>query len=152
MVQLFEVSNAASLLPGMLVQSLVTAVNPSGLNLQMLGYFQGTIDQFHVTHGDPEDNYKVGQKVKARILFNISQSSPPRFALSLADHVVSLTSKSVYGADESEGVPIQKAYPIGTTLDAVKVLRVETERGLVVEVGSGLEGFVHVSQCRAMGF
>lgn len=145
-LQLTEVSNVTSLLPGTLVQSLVTAVVASGLNLQILGYYQGTIDQLHLKPGSVEDNYKIGQKVKARILYDISQSSPPRFALSLAEQVVSLTSKSVAGTDGSQGLPMQEAYPIGTTLEAVKVLRVETERGLIVEVAAGIEGFVHVSQ------
>ncbi|TCD61307.1 rRNA bioproteinsis protein rrp5 [Steccherinum ochraceum] len=143
---LSEASSATSLLPGTLVHALVTATVPSGLNLQVLGFYQGTIDQFHLKSGDVESNYTVGQKVKARVIYDISQSSPPRFALSLADHVLSLTSKSVVGADGSDTVLMQEAYPIGTVLDAVKVLRVETERGLIVEIGSGLEGFVHISQ------
>ena len=129
----------------MLVQSLVTAISPSGLNVQILGYYQGTVDQFHLLPGSVEDNYKVGQKVKARILYNVSQSTPPRFALSLAGHVISLTGKSAAGADDADGVALQEAYPVGTTLEAVKVVRVETERGLIVDVGSGVEGFVHVS-------
>ncbi|CAL1695136.1 unnamed protein product [Somion occarium] len=144
---LSEVTNVTSLLPGALVTGLITAVLPAGLNLQILGYFQGTIDQFHLPLGDVEDNFKVGQKVKARILYDVSPSTPPRFALSLADHVVSLTSKHVPGPDDEPNGPLlQEAYSIGTTLDAVKVIRVEPERGLVVEVGPGLEGFVHISQ------
>ncbi|KAH8099388.1 nucleic acid-binding protein [Cristinia sonorae] len=139
-----EVSAATSLLPGMLVQSLITTVIPSGLNLQILGFYQGTIDQFHLKAGDVEGNYSVGQKVKARILYDVSQSSPPRFALSLADHVVSLTNKSVSEADKSKVVSLQEAYPIGTILEAVKVVRVETERGLIVEAEA--QGFVHISQ------
>ncbi|THH28303.1 hypothetical protein EUX98_g5889 [Antrodiella citrinella] len=137
-----EVSNVTSLLPGALVQSLVTAVTPSGLNLQILGYYQGTVDQLH---GDVE-KYQIGQKVKARILYDIAGSSPPKFALSLAEHVVSLRSKTVPGTDGSEGVPIQDAYPIGAVLEAVKVSRVEAERGLIVEVGPGVDAFVHISR------
>jgi rRNA biogenesis protein RRP5 len=53
--------------------------------------------------------------------------------LSLADHVLCLGTRSVI-----------EAFPVGTILNAVKVLRVDAQRGLVVEVQSGLEGFVHV--------
>ena len=120
------------------MQSLVTAVVPDGLNLQVLGYFGGTVDQYHLVPGDPEQNYKVGQKLKARVLYDIAASSPPRFALSLAEHLVSMTPKTVAGSE------LPDAYPIGTILDAVKVIRVETERGLVVEVSDGVEGYVHV--------
>lgn len=137
-------TSVTSILPGTLVQSLVTAVVPDGLNLQVLGYFGGTVDQYHLVPGNPEENYKVGQKLKARVLYNVAASSPPRFALSLAEHLIALTPKSAAGS----GLP--DAYPIGTTLDAVKVVRVESERGLVVEVSDGAEGYVHVRTNQAL--
>lgn len=128
----------SSLLPGTLVQALITTVLTTGLSLQVLGYFEGTIDQFHLPSGKPGDSYKVGQKVKARILYDMTATSPPKFALSLVDHVVKLDVK------RNEEATIQDSYPIGTTLDAVKVIGVETERGLTVEVQPGVLGFVHV--------
>ncbi|KAL4241734.1 hypothetical protein ABKN59_000784 [Abortiporus biennis] len=141
-----EVTNVTSILPGSLVQCLITAVLPTGLNLQVVGFFQGTIELLHLAPGDLDDNYKVGQKVKARILYDISPSNPPRFGLSLLDHVVSLSSKACSPSDNDAGTLLQDAYPIGTILDSVKVIRVESERGLVVEISSGIEGFVHISQ------
>ncbi|KAI0639642.1 U3 snoRNP-associated protein Rrp5 [Trametes polyzona] len=141
---LTEVSSVNSVIPGALVQSLVTAVQPDGLILQVLGFFDGTVDQFHLPPGDPEDNYKIGQKLKARILYDISPSTPPRFALSLADHVVEYTTKAA--ASDGASTDLREAYPVGTILEAVKVIRVESERGLIVEVGSQVDGFVHISQ------
>jgi rRNA biogenesis protein RRP5 len=140
------VTNVSSLLPGMLVQSLITAVVPNGLNLQVLGFFEGTIDLFHLLPGSLEDQYKVGKKIKARILYDITASSPPRFALSLAEHVVGLDVK------RTTDVPLQEAYPIGTILDAVKVTVVEAERGLSVEVEPGVSGFVHVRDLQNMSY
>ncbi|KAI0652084.1 hypothetical protein C8Q79DRAFT_76749 [Trametes meyenii] len=141
---LTEVSGVRSIIPGALVQSLVTAVQHDGLILQVLGFFDGTIDQFHLSSGDPEENYKVGQKVKARVLYDINPSTPPRFALSLADHVVKYSAKSAVSDDKSTS--LRDAYPVGTVLEAIRVTRVESERGLVVEIGSDVEGFVHISQ------
>ncbi|CDO73457.1 hypothetical protein BN946_scf185013.g92 [Trametes cinnabarina] len=141
---LTEVSSVNSIVPGALVQSLVTAVQPDGLILQVLGFFDGTVDQFHLPPGDPEKHHKVGQKVKARILYDISPSTPPRFALSLAEHVIKYDVKSV--ASDTAATDLREAYPVGTILEAVKVVRVESERGLVVDVGSDAEGFVHISQ------
>ncbi|KAI0720020.1 U3 snoRNP-associated protein Rrp5 [Cerioporus squamosus] len=141
---LTEVSSVTSIVPGSLVQCLVTAIQPDGLVLQVLGYFDGIIDQFHLVPGDPEEHYKVGQKVKARVLYDISPSTPPRFALSLADHVVKYTTKSATSDDAN--TDLREAYPIGTLLEAVKVTRIESERGLIVEVAPGVEGFVHISQ------
>jgi len=134
-----EVSNVASILPGASVQSLVTAILDDGLRLQVLGYFDGTIDLHHLPTRDPSEKYKVGQKVKARVLYELPAASPPRFALSLADHVLALQTKQAEGSDISE------PYPIGTILDGVKVVGVEGEHGVTVEVTPDVTGFVHVS-------
>ena len=131
------------MLPGELVQCLITAIVTSGINVQMLGYFDGTIDRFHLPVGDLDENLKVGQKVKARVLYEIHGSSPPQFSLSLAEHVLQLGPKSTKSEGDS-GPTIQESYPIGTTLDSVKVVRVDSERGLVVEVQPDLQGFIHV--------
>ena len=131
--------NASSVLPGALVQALVTSVQPTGLNLQVLGFFEGTVDQIHMRHGASSKSINVGKKVKARVLYNFC-STPPRFALSLSDHVIPLQFKHV----GTSGQTIREAYPLGKILEAVKVLRLESERGLYVEVEPGLEGFVHV--------
>ena len=110
----------------------------------MLGYFEGTIDPLHL-HNEGS-SYKVGKKIKARILYHYSSSSPPKFALALTEHVVNLRVRQTRDKDEEvkEAKDIQDAYPVGTLLEAVKVLQIEPERGLIVEVGLGLEGFVHV--------
>ena len=138
-IQMTEVSNVTSVLPGALVQSLVTTVSDHGLKLQILGYFDGTIDLHHLPTRDPSEKYKVGQKVKARVLYELPASSPPKFALSLADHVLSLQTKQTKGSGMSE------LYPIGTILDSVKIVGVEGEHGVAVEVMPNVTGFVHVS-------
>ncbi|TFK77280.1 hypothetical protein BDN72DRAFT_784291 [Pluteus cervinus] len=133
---LSEISSVSSVLPGTLVQALITGVQPRGLNLQVLGFFDGTIEDFHL----PLDHsYKVGKKVKARVLYSFS-SSPPRFALALNSHILKLQSPTI------DSKPVSDAYPIGRVLDDVEVLRVEAERGLVVKAGKGIHGFVHISQ------
>ncbi|KAH9178640.1 nucleic acid-binding protein [Lactarius sanguifluus] len=120
---LTEVTNVKSILPGELAQCLITSVSPLGLNVQVLGYFEGTIDEYHLPPGDPVDNFKAGRKVKARVLYEIPGISPPRFSLSLAFHVISLEQKCVNAG----------AYPVGTTLDSVKIVK------------EGIRGFVHIS-------
>lgn len=110
----------------------------------MLGYFEGTVDSLHWRNEC--SSYKIGKKIKARILYHYSSSSPPRFALALAEHIVNLRVRQSQDKDEAakNTKDIQEAYPIGTILEAVKVLRIEPERGLIVEAEPGLEGFVHV--------
>jgi len=126
-------------LPGALVQSLVTVVSDHGLGLQVLGYFGGTIDLHHLPTRDPSKKYKVGQKVKARVLYELPATSPPKFALSLVDHVLTLQTK------QTEGSYISESYPIGKILDNVKVVCAEGEHGVTVEVTPDITGFVHVS-------
>ncbi|KAF9566135.1 nucleic acid-binding protein [Agrocybe pediades] len=140
---LAEISSVTSVLPGTLVQGLVTAANANGLNLQVLGFFDGTIDRIHLEE-DPA-SHKLGKKVKARILYDYS-ASPPKFALALSNHIVKLSARS--GDDlkeEDKGKSIQELYPVGTLIDTAKVVQLETERGLIVEVAPGIRGFVHIS-------
>lgn len=132
-----EVANVSSLLPGTSVQSLVTSTSPLGLNVQVVGTFSGTIDLYQIPLGDMS-KYEVGSKVKARILYEIPGSSPPQFALSLSDHVLALQPKKI------SDINVADSFPVGTHLSSVKVKRVESERGLVVSIQDGIEGFVHV--------
>ncbi|KAJ6519637.1 hypothetical protein C8R45DRAFT_1204771 [Mycena sanguinolenta] len=141
---LSEVVNANSVLPGTQVQALITAVHPTGLNLQVLGFFDGTVDQFHLRPDATEKTYKVGKKVKARVLYDFS-TTPPRYALALTDHVLRLGVQTIK-AKNAASQSMQEAYPIGTILDAVKIVRVESERGVVVDIDSGaIQGFTHIS-------
>lgn len=132
-----EVTNVSSVLPGSLVQSLITAVVPDGLNLQILGFFDATADEFHLPN--THKTLKVGQKVKARVLYNLPGTTPPRFAVTLAEHHIGFQPKST-----SDSQLLCAAFPVGVILDPVKVRRVETERGLLVEIPPNQEGFVHV--------
>jgi rRNA biogenesis protein RRP5 len=140
--KLSEITNITSLLPGTLVQSLITAVVPSGLNLQILGYFEGTVDQVHL---QPGKTYKIGQKIKARILYDISGTTPSKFALALVDHIALMNVRRAKAAEKSTDCPIlQEVYSVGTIYKEAKVTRVEQERGLILEVEPGVQGFVHV--------
>ncbi|KAJ7655010.1 hypothetical protein DFH06DRAFT_1201338 [Mycena polygramma] len=142
---LSEVTNATSILPGTLVQALITAVHPTGLNLQVLGFFDGTVDQLHLRPDATEKMYKIGKKVKARVLYDFS-TTPPRFALALTEHVLGLGVQMIKAGKTTDARSMQEVYPIGTVLETVKVARLEAERGVMVDVGSGaLQGFIHIS-------
>ncbi|EJD51778.1 nucleic acid-binding protein [Auricularia subglabra TFB-10046 SS5] len=137
---LSEVSSVSSVLPGTLVDALITAVLPTGLNLQLMGFFEGTIDQYHLGLGDVVGRFKLGDKIKARVIYEVTHSSPKRFALSALPHVVSL-----HGATAGSSA-LYDAFPMGTVLDAIKVVRVEPERGLLCQIQDGIAAFVHISQ------
>lgn len=124
----------SSVLPGSLVQCLVTEVRASGANLQVLGFFDGTVETLHLA----DSSLVVGKKIKARVLYDIP-ATPPRYALSTLDHIVHFSPLNI------EGVSLQERYPIGTILPEVIVDHVDTERGLVIKVDDEINGFVHVS-------
>ncbi|KAL1413196.1 rRNA biogenesis protein rrp5 [Vanrija albida] len=140
---LTEVSNIGSLLPGQLVSCLVTAVVPSGLNVKVAGFFDGTIDIQHLGLGeaDIDDRFKIGKKLKARILYDTVASSERRFALSVLPHIFNLASP--LAADKK--TPLEAAVPIGKTIPSVKIIRVVPDWGVVCRTDDGLEGFAHIS-------
>ena len=110
----------------------------------MLGFFDGTVEQLHLTR--PPSEFKVGKKVKGRVLYGFS-SSPPKFALALADHVIALGPRRIKPQKQSsddQNRTWQDIWPVGRVVEDAKVLRLEAERGIFVEIEPGLEGFVHV--------
>ncbi|OWT39295.1 rRNA biogenesis protein RRP5 [Cryptococcus neoformans Bt1] len=141
--QISEVSTVGSILPGHSVNALITAVVPSGLNVKVAGFFDGTIDLAHLPLGeiDIEDNYKIGKKIRARVIYDNLAANPHSFALSALPHVLNFTSPIQKGDD----TPLELAIPIGKVYQSVKVTRVLNDWGVVVRTQDGLEGFVHIS-------
>lgn len=117
------------------MQTMIMAISPDGVNLQVLGYFEGTVEQIHMSAS--AKRLKVGKKIKARILYCLP-GSPTNFVLAFSDHIMKLTQKT------TEGKILATHYPIGATLKCVTVTNVEPERGIVVNVALDLQGFVHV--------
>ncbi|KAG7450112.1 nucleic acid-binding protein [Guyanagaster necrorhizus] len=136
---LTEITSVTSVLPGTAVLVLITSVHATGLNVQVLGFFDGTIDRLHLPRRISDKTHKVGKKIKARVLYNYS-TAPPRFALALNEHIAELGTLRT-----KSGFNIQEAYPVGKIIEDAKILRVEPERGVDVEVEDGLKGFAHIS-------
>ena len=141
--QLSEISNVASIVPGNLFNVLITAVVPSGLNVKIAGFYDGTIDIAHLDlqGEDIDDKYKVGKKIRARVLYDSLQTTPRRFGLSILPHILALASPIAPGST----TPLELAIPIGKLLPSVKITRVLPEWGVMCRTDDGLEGFVHVS-------
>ena len=135
-----QLTSVESVLPGLRVRALVTGVQTSGLNVQVLGYFAGTIDLTHLGKVDTS-SHKIGGKIDARILWDIPETNPRQIALSVLPHVLSLAPSNVQ--DDEQG--LEDTYPVGTILEGLKVVRVEVDRGVVIAIGDKPIGFVHVS-------
>jgi rRNA biogenesis protein RRP5 len=140
------VTTINSLLPGHLVSALVTSIIPAtGLNLKIFGTFDATVDLTHLpipANSDLEDHYKIGKKVRARIIFETTPAGVGEgkvFGVSLMPHVLDGTSPVV------DGKEVEREMTIGTVCEKVEVMAVEKEWGLVVQTEQGYRGFVHVS-------
>ena len=135
-----QLASVESVLPGLRVRALITGIQPGGLNVQVLGYFAGTIDLTHLGKVDTS-SHKDGQKVDARILWDIPDTNPRQIALSVLPHVLSLAPSKVLDDEEK----LEDTYPVGNILEGLKVVRVEADRGVVVAIGDKPIGFTHVS-------
>ncbi|PWN27160.1 hypothetical protein BDZ90DRAFT_232714 [Jaminaea rosea] len=151
--------SSTALVPGCQVTALVTAALPHGLNVKLWGMFDATIDSFHLPAALPagkemHEVYKVGSKVKGRILWEARQnemgamgaeanqetSGPRAVALSAAPHVLAMSS--------GESASLQGQYPIGAKVEA-KVTRTDSDWGLTCSVkgaNSSSMAFVHISR------
>lgn len=141
-----------AVLPGLPVKALITARVPQGLSVKLFGMLDGTIDTFHIPTQLEEEQLQPGQKIDARVLWNmpgdwdqaqddaLDTVGARRIGLSAAPHVVSLTSPLV----EHKALP--DAYPIGTRL-RVRVATVFTEWGLLCRVvDAPISAFVHIAR------
>ncbi|BGP31459.1 rRNA bioproteinsis protein rrp5 [Rhodotorula toruloides] len=137
-----SVSSITSLLPLQLVPALVTAVMPQGLNVKFHGYYDGTIDRFHLPISAGEEiaqHYKEGQKVKGRILWDSISQTPKKFALSMREEIVRL--------EESRVKALQSEWVVGRKCSA-KIVAVDEEWGLTCEIvgDEPVPAFVHISR------
>ncbi|KAM0751109.1 hypothetical protein T439DRAFT_301042 [Meredithblackwellia eburnea MCA 4105] len=142
---LSSATSITSILPSALVSALVTATLPSGLNVKFFGYYDGTIDPFHLNGLDPEKDFKAGQKVKARVMWDSLATTPKKFSLSLAKQVVGLE-VAKFG---EEGRKIDEVFPVGRILEEIKVTAMDEEWGLSCEIEEDDEvvpAFVHISR------
>ncbi|RXK36068.1 hypothetical protein M231_06662 [Tremella mesenterica] len=136
------VSEVGSLLPGHLVIALITAVVPSGLNVKISGFYDGTIEVAHLPldDSDIEDKYKVGKKVQARVIYEANSHDPRHFSLSALPHIITFSSPTT-----KAGIPLEQGVEIGRVFDSLKVVRIIPEWGVICRTDDGLDGFVHIS-------
>lgn len=147
-----EPPSISGLLPGTLVHATVSEVLPHGLNLKFLGFFDATIDLYHIplsATADLAKSFKVGKKLKGRILWSnaSAQTGSQVFALTLLPHLV----HPAHSTPLDPAILVQ-AFPAGRMLDGVQVQRVEPEFGLVCTIPGPqptdpvVPAFVHVSR------
>ncbi|KAH4048700.1 hypothetical protein HBH70_099260 [Parastagonospora nodorum] len=136
-------------LPGTAVDVLVADTTASTLTGKILGLVDATADAYHSgateKGGDVAQKYKIGSKVKARILFTCPDSDPARVGVSLLDHVVTLSTRM--SGKPKERKPALDLMPISTIIDNAKVVKVAPALGAFFELGvRDVLGFAHISR------
>jgi rRNA biogenesis protein RRP5 len=146
-----EATTIDSFLPGTAADVLVTDVSLHGVVGKVMGALDVTADLVHSGAGpdgvDIVDQYKVGSRVKARIICTFPAAKMPKLGISVLPHVLSLKSKTTSN-DNLETLPT-KILAHSAIVDKCTVQRVEPGIGLYVDVGvEGVPGFVHISKVK----
>jgi rRNA biogenesis protein RRP5 len=136
-------------LPGTAVDMLITESSSSAVTGKIMGHLDATADIIHSgaaeTEEGFEDKYKVGSKVKARIICTFPDVDPKKVGVSLLDHVVSLNARtSSKGKRKANPIDL---LPISSFVEEAKVLKVEPTTGLYLNLGiRNVIGFAHISR------
>ncbi|KAF1832627.1 nucleic acid-binding protein [Decorospora gaudefroyi] len=136
-------------LPGTAVDVLVVDTTSSTVTGKILGLIDATADAYHSgatqRAADVSQKYKIGSKVKARILFTCPDSEPRKVGVSLLEHVVALSSR-MSGKPKERKSPLD-LLPISTLVDSAKVVKVAPSQGAFFDLGiRDVVGFCHISR------
>lgn len=134
-----------SFLPGVAAEILLTEVTPNGMMGKIMGMLDTTVDlvQSGATDGklDLERKFKIGAKIKGRLVSTFPSAEPFKVGFSMLDHVLKLSSDP-HGPGSSDEAPAFSAIIPETT-----VVKVESGLGVYVQIGeSKHSGFVHISR------
>ncbi|KAK9371051.1 hypothetical protein V1509DRAFT_615635 [Lipomyces kononenkoae] len=142
------IQNIDSLLPGTLVEFIPSQVSPGGLAGQVAGLNVATVDFFHAgLYDSRSDQYKAGQKIKARVISYLPSADEKKLRLSLLPHVVALSATSATNdVSASMTLPLD-SLPVGHVIRDAKIKFVEPSVGVFLETGiEHVLGFAHISR------
>jgi rRNA biogenesis protein RRP5 len=148
---LTEAPTVDTFLPGTAVEMLVADITPRGIVGKVMGMVDLTADLIHsgaaVSNKNLEKKYKVGSKIKGRIICTFPNSVPLKFGFSLLDHVMCF-GPQLGTKDRKRENPVE-VLPLSTIIESVTVQKVEPGVGLFVDVGvKSVSGFVHISRVK----
>ncbi|KAK0814510.1 rRNA biogenesis protein rrp5 [Friedmanniomyces endolithicus] len=148
-------------LPGTAVNILVIEAGPGGVAGKVMGMVETTADVVHAGAGvkdvDLSQKYKIGSKVKGRIIWAVpGDEGGRRVGVSLLENMLALsppTAKLPENASpkqKAQAAALEHPVPLSTIVDDVKVAHVLPERGLFLSLPTGngttSPAFAHISQ------
>lgn len=143
-----EATTIQTFLPGSTVELMVSDISKRGLVGKVMGSLDVTADLIHSGVGpkalDLADKFKIGKKIKARVICDFPTAKEPKLGVSLLDHVMTLTPQRTASAK----LPLD-LLPPSSTVEKCTVFKVDSEMGVFVEVGvDRVPGFVHISRLK----
>ena len=134
-----------SFLPGVAAEILLTEVTPNGMMGKIMGMLDTTVDlvQSGANDGklDLERKFKMGAKIKGRIISTFPSAEPFKIGFSMLDHVLKLSSDA-HGPGSTNEAPA-----ISAIIPEAKVVKVDPGMGVYVQIGDAKHvGFVHISR------
>ncbi|KAK3302297.1 uncharacterized protein B0T15DRAFT_542562 [Chaetomium strumarium] len=146
-----EATTIDSFLPGTAADVLISEVSQHGVVGKVMGHLDVTADLVHSGAGpdgvDLVEKYRVGSRLKARIICTFPTAKLPKLGISMLPHVLSLKPKTA-SRDGREAQPTQ-ILAHSEIVEECTVERVEPGIGLYVDVGvEGVPGFVHISRVK----
>lgn len=147
-----DANTISAFLPGTVADVLVSNTDRRGLSGKVLGTLDVTADLIHSGVGplgvSLDSTYKIGSRVKARVICNFPTAKEPKLGISLLPHITSLEQKRPTKKTDANKLPTE-ILPISSLVEKCTVRHVEAEIGLYVDIGiPGLSGFVHISRVK----
>ncbi|KAI0389319.1 nucleic acid-binding protein [Xylariaceae sp. FL0594] len=143
-----EATTIQTFLPGSAVELMVSDISKRGLVGKVMGSLDVTADLVHSGLGpkaiDLEEKYKIGKKIRARVICDFPTAKEPKLGVSLLDHVVSLKPQRT----ASDKGPLD-VLPMSSTVESCTIFKVDPDVGVFAEVGvDGVPGFAHISRLK----
>ncbi|KAG0161168.1 hypothetical protein PDIDSM_8702 [Penicillium digitatum] len=131
-------------LPGTAAEILLTEVTSNGMIGKIMGMLDATVDLVQSSINgkiDLEKKYKIGAKIKGRIISTFPAAEPLKVSFSMLDHILKLSSDA-RGPGSSDDAPA-----ISAIIPEVKVVKVDHGLGVYARIGETKHmGFVHMSR------
>ncbi|KAJ5952686.1 RRNA biogenesis protein RRP5 [Penicillium vulpinum] len=131
-------------LPGTAAEILLTEVESNGMIGKIMGMLDATVDLVQSSINgkiDLEKKFKIGAKIKGRIISTFPAAEPLKVSFSMLDHVLKLSSDA-RGPGSSDDAPA-----ISAIIPEVKVVKVDHGLGVYARIGETKHmGFVHMSR------
>ncbi|KAI0448135.1 hypothetical protein F4803DRAFT_10545 [Xylaria telfairii] len=143
-----EATTIQTFVPGSAVELIVSDISKRGLVGKVMGSLDVTADLIHSGVGpkalDLEAKYKIGKKVKARVICDFPTAKEPKLGVSLLDHIMTLTPQRTTSTKR----PLD-SLSASSMVEKCTIFKVDTEMGVFVEIGvDQVPGFVHISRLK----